>query len=225
MRDITIKVTGRTEMLMHNSRLVNPMDSATKELAAAHAEYKRAKTDEAFYEMAKAEFFGSIYHNETEVNGTVIGPYWSTDAFHACLKNAGAKVVKKGRTTYKNFVAAALLPGLSDQNPLTYRSFQPGRPAPRTLEGLWADENYRDMRPVRVGSSQVIRTRPKFQNWAFDVPFQLDTEVLDLADLERVLVIAGQVVGLGDWRPEKGGRRGRFTAQVTDHGEAKLGIA
>jgi hypothetical protein len=223
MRDITIKVTGRTELLMHNSRLVNPMDPATKALAAAHAEYKRAKTDESFYEMAKAEFFGSIYYYEAE--GTLIGPYWSTDAFHACLKNAGAKVVKKGRTTFKNFVAAALLPGESDINPVTYRSYHPGKPAPRSLEALWADENYRDMRPVRVGSSQVIRTRPKFNNWAFDVPFQLDTEVLDLADLERILVIAGQVVGLGDWRPEKGGRRGRFTAQVTDNGEVKLGGA
>ena len=38
MRDITIKVIGRTELLMHNSRLVNPMDPTTKELAAAHAE-------------------------------------------------------------------------------------------------------------------------------------------------------------------------------------------
>lgn len=224
MRDITIKVVGRTELLMHSSRLVNPMDAATKELAAAHAEYKRSKTDEAFFEMAKAEFFGSIYHDSSEVNGRVIGPYWSSDSFQSCLKNAGAKIVKKGRTTYKNFVAAALLPGLSDVNPLVYRSFT-SRPAPRDLEGLWADPNYRDMRPVRVGSSQVIRTRPKFAGWAFEVPFQLDTEVLDLEDLKRILVIAGQVVGLGDWRPEKGGRRGRFTAEVTDHGESKLGVS
>ena len=129
MRDITIKVTGRTELVMHNSRLVNPMDAATKELAAAHAEWKRAKTDEAFYEMAKAEFFGSIYHYEAE--GTLIGPYWSTDAFHSCLKHAGAKIIKTGRTTFKNFVAAGLLPGESDINPLTYRGYTSGQPAPR----------------------------------------------------------------------------------------------
>lgn len=222
MRDITIKVVGRTELLMHSSRLVNPMDPATKELAAAHAEYKRVKSDESFYEMAKAEFYGSLYHYEGE--GTLVGPYWPTDGFQSCLKNAGAKIVKSGRTTYKNFVAGGLLPGESDINALTYRSFTRGQPAPRDLEGLWAEEGYRDMRPVRVGSSQVIRTRPKFQNWAFDVPFQLDTDVLDLADLERILVIAGQVVGLGDWRPAKGGSRGRFTAQVIDHGESELGV-
>lgn len=222
MRDITVKVTGRTELLMHSSRLVNPMDPATKELNAAHAEWKRAKTDEAFEAMARAEFIGSMYHNEGEVGSTVIGPYWSTDAFHACLKRAGAKVVKTGRTTFKNFVAAGLLPRGGDENPLTYRSFRIGQPAPRSLDGLWAEPGYRFQRPVRVGAVQVIRTRPVFQNWRFDVPFLLDTEVLDLADLQRVLVIAGQVVGLGDWRPERGGRRGRFTAEIEDHGEVSI---
>lgn len=221
MRDITIKVTGRSELLMHSSRLVNPMDPATKELGAAHAEWKRAKTDEAFEAMARAEFAGSMYYNETEVGDTVIGPFWSSDAFHACLKRAGAKVTKTGRTTFKNFVAAGLQPGNSDENPLTYRSFKAG-PAPRALNDLWAEPGYRFQRPVRVGAAQVIRTRPVFQNWRFDVPFLLDTEVLDLADLERVLVIAGQVVGLGDWRPEKGGRRGRFTAEVEDRGEVSI---
>lgn len=220
MRDIVIKVTGRTELLMHNSRLANPMDPATKELSAAYAEWKRRKTDDAFEELSRVEWSGSMYYFEAD--DTLIGPYWSTDAFHACLKNAGAKIVKKGRTTFKNFVAAALIPGESDINPLTYRGFKPGEPAPRQLEALWADGNYRDIRPVRVGSSKVMRTRPKFQNWRFEVPFQLDTEILDIADLNRILVVAGQIVGLGDWRPEKSGRRGRFTAVVQDLGESKI---
>ena len=220
MRNISIMVTGRTELLMHNSRLVNPMDPATKELSAAHAEYKRTKTDDAFEEQCRAEFSGSMYYYEAD--DAVIGPYWSTDSFHACLKNAGAKIVKKGRTTFKNFVAAALIPGGSDINPLTSRSARRGEPAPRDLEGLWADEFYRDIRPARVGTATIMRTRPVFHDWKFEVPFTLDTEVLDLADLRRILTIAGQVVGLGDWRPEKGGRRGRFTATVRDLGETRL---
>jgi hypothetical protein len=220
MRDITIAVTGRTELLMHNGKLANPMDPATKELGAAYAEWKRAKNDEAFEELCRTEFYGSMYYYESE--GTVIGPYWSTDSFHSCLKNAGAKVIKKSTTTFKNFVAAALIPGDSDVNPLTYSGSKRGEPAPRTLEDLWADEYYRFTRLVRVGSSKVVRTRPVFRNWKFEVPFTLDTEVLDIKDLERILAIAGQIVGLGDWRPAKGGRRGRFTAVVRDLGEARL---
>lgn len=213
MRNITIKVTGRTELLMHNSRLVNPMEPATKELAAAWAVYKRDKTDEAFEELCKAEFLGSLYHDER------LGPYYPTDNLHSCLKAAGAKIVKKGRTTFKNIVATALLPGDTDINPLSYAAPARGQQAPRERDGLWASSFYRDIRPARVGSSTVMRTRPKFTNWAFEVPFELDTELLDIPDLERILNVAGKIVGLGDWRPAKGGRRGRFDATVTDHGE------
>jgi len=223
MRNIVIKVTGRTELLMHNGKLANPMDPATKELNQAYAEWKRTKNDEAFEELSRVEFGGSMYYHEAD--GTVIGPYWSTDSFHACLKNAGAKIVKKGRTTFKNFVAAALIPGDTDINPLVYRGSKRGEPVPRKLEDLWEDKYYRDIRPARVGSAKVMRTRPVFHDWKFEVPFTLDTEVLDIADLQRILTIAGQIVGLGDWRPEKGGRRGRFTAEVIDQGEALEGVA
>lgn len=226
MRKITIVVTGRNELLMHNGKLANPMDPATKELNAAYAEWKRKKNDEAFEELSRAEFYGSMYYHEAE--GTVIGPYWSTDSFHACLKNAGAKIVKKGRTTFKNFVAAGLLPGHLDEssdtdiNPLTYASSERGKPAPRSLADLWADKYYRDVRPARVGSSKIMRTRPIFHQWKFEVPFTLDTDVLDQDDLERILTIAGQIVGLGDWRPEKGGRRGRFLTKIIDEGEIEM---
>jgi len=220
MRNITIKVTGRTELLMHNGRLVNPMDPATKELGAAYAGYKRAKTDEAFEELSRVEFNGAMYHLEGD---PPIGPYWPTDNFHACLKMAGAKVKKTGsRGSLKNTVAAALLPGEEEVNPLAYAGSRRGVPAPRDLTGLWADEFYRLVKPARVGSAKVMRTRPRFTNWSFDVSFQLDTEILDMADLRAVLTVAGQVIGLGDWRPEKGGRRGRFTADIQDDGEVRF---
>lgn len=219
MRNITIKITGRTELLMHNGRLVNPMDPATKELAAAYGSYKRLKTDESFEELSRVEFMGAMYHLE-DGGSPVIGPFWPTDNLHACLKMAGAKVKKTGsRGSLKNTVAAALLPGESDVNPLSYAGSQRGVAAPRELTGLWADPFFRLVKPARVGTAKVMRTRPRFTNWAFEVPFQLDTEILDLEDLNRVVTVAGQVIGLGDWRPEKGGRRGRFTAEIEDRGE------
>lgn len=221
MRNIIITVTGRTELLMHNGRLANPMDPATKELNAAYGDWKRLKTDDAFEELCRVEFVGSLYYYEAD--GTVIGPYWPSDNFHTCLKAAGAKVKKTGgRGTLKNTVAAALLPGESDINPLSYRSVHGSESAPRGVEALWEDGNYRDTRPANVRGSKVMRTRPVFKNWKFEAGFVLDTEVLDLADLRRVVTVAGQVIGLGDWRPEKGGRRGRFIAAVADMGEAVL---
>ena len=105
-----------------------------------------------------------------------------------------------------------------EDNPLAYAGFGPGRP-PRSAEELWKNENYRLQKAARVGAATVQRTRPIFKSWEFEATGVLDTEILDFEDLVAVAKIAGQLIGLGDWRPEKGGSYGRFTAAVTDLGE------
>jgi hypothetical protein len=214
MRRFTIKVTGETPLIMHNGRLANPMDPATKEVADATREHKKNKTDENFYGLARAEFIGSLYY--IEEGGVVIGPVWPSDNLHTALKKAAAKV-KRGNASLKNPIAAAILWD-APNSPLGYASFGPG-PAPRSLDELWKNENYRFMKSVRVGQAKVQRTRPIFKAWKFEAFGVLDTEIVDMSDLEAVAKIAGQLVGLGDWRPEKGGSYGRFSAVVADKGE------
>jgi hypothetical protein len=214
MRRFTIHVKGTTDLIMHNGRLANPVDGSTKELGEAHHEYQKNKTDENFYAMARAEFMGGLYYHEAD--GTVIGPYWPSDNLHTALKKAGAKV-KRGRSSLKNPVAAAVMWD-SEINPLGYGRTPDDR-GPRTAEELWKDESYRFIKGVKVGTSKVMRTRPIFRNWSFSASGKLDTEILDMDDLIAVANTAGQLIGLGDWRPEKGGIYGRFVARVTDQGE------
>jgi len=215
MRKFRIKVTGDTALIMHNGRLANPMDKATKEVSEAHKAYSKNKTEENFYALARAEFMGSLYY--LEQGGTVIGPVWPTDNLFSSLKKAGAKV-KRGRSSLKNPVAAAIMWDGPEDNPLAYAGFGSGRP-PRSAEELWKNENYRFQKAARVGAAKVQRTRPIFKSWGFEVSGTLDTEILDFEDLVAVVKIAGQLIGLGDWRPEKGGSYGRFTAEVVDEGE------
>jgi len=217
MRKFEIKVIGISDLIMHNGRLSNPMDRATKELGEAYKAYQKNKTDENFYAVARAEFMGGLYY--VEHDGDVIGPVWPTDNLFTALKKAGAKV-KRGRATLKNPVAAAIMWGPPD-NPLSYAGIGAG-PAPRSAEELWKNENYRFMKSARVGAAKVQRTRPIFKSWRFEAEGTLDTEILDFADLETVANIAGQLIGLGDWRPEKGGGYGRFRAEVIDCGEYDL---
>jgi hypothetical protein len=215
MRKFKIKVTGDTPLIMHNGRLSNPMDKATKEVSEAHKAYSKNKTEENFNALARAEFMGGLYYLEQA--GQVIGPVWPTDNLFTSLKKAGAKV-KRGRGSLKNPVAAAIMWDGPEDNPLAYAAFAPGR-APRSAEELWKDENYRFQKAARVGAAKVQRTRPIFKGWQFEVTGTLDTEILDFEDLVAIVKIAGQLVGLGDWRPEKGGSYGRFSAEVTDLGE------
>ena len=65
--------------------------------------------------------------------------------------------------------------------------------------------------PVVVQRSRIMRTRARFDlPWFVDARIYGDDELVDLQKLTTWLDIAGQRIGLGDWRPEKSGSFGRF---------------
>ena len=63
---------------------------------------------------------------------------------------------------------------------------------------------------VVVQRSRVLRTRPRFNEWACVFVVDVDDELVDQSKLENWLSIAGRRIGLGDWRPEKSGVFGKF---------------
>ena len=67
--------------------------------------------------------------------------------------------------------------------------------------------------PVVVQRARVLRTRPKFDDWAVVFTIEVDDELIDKQQLETWLDIAGRRIGLCDWRPEKSGSFGRFTTE------------
>ena len=68
--------------------------------------------------------------------------------------------------------------------------------------------------PVRIGTSRVLRTRAKFNEWSCAFTLDCDDEIVDQEQLETWLDIAGRRIGLGDWRPAKSGTYGRFEFEV-----------
>ena len=68
--------------------------------------------------------------------------------------------------------------------------------------------------PVVVQRSRVMRTRAKFeQPWLVEATLYGDDELVDVQKLTTWLDIAGLRIGLGDWRPEKSGKYGRFSVE------------
>ncbi|MCA9173905.1 MAG: hypothetical protein KDB14_05400 [Planctomycetales bacterium] len=64
---------------------------------------------------------------------------------------------------------------------------------------------------VRVGmGSTDLRYRPYYHEWAVSVTFDLDSSLLQVEDVIALINRAGFGVGIGEWRPEKGGEFGRF---------------
>lgn len=70
--------------------------------------------------------------------------------------------------------------------------------------------------PVRVGQGSAdLRYRPYYLRWAVLVTFEIDAELLTTEDLCNLVDRAGFGVGIGEWRPEKGGEYGRFEVDRT----------
>lgn len=188
MARFRITCTGTTPLLMHNARLSNPLDEVAK--AMKRISSKRTKTEEDHEELARLEHMGGLYFDSDA------GPYLPGQNFERCLVDA-ARITKSGKKIERGVFVE------TNVNPVAYRG-------PRTVEGLWKDDNFRHSASVKIGTNRVTRTRPQFRDWTVDAEGVYDPAVINLEELAEIAGTAGRMIGLGDWRP----RFGRFEATV-----------
>ena len=189
---LTLEGNNANGLLVHNSRLSNPLDPAAKELKKLTG--KRNKTDEDYLNLARVEFAGGLYIDD------VAGPYIPDQNIHRMLLDAG-KLNKLGmKVTRGLFVESPI-------NPIGYKG-------PRDEQGLW-DAGFYNQSSVKNGTNRVMRTRPWFREWAVQADIAIDPSILDIREVETIAANAGRFVGLGDWRP----RFGRFNATISDVSE------
>lgn len=76
-----------------------------------------------------------------------------------------------------------------------------------------------DVRRAKLNSSKHIRVRPRFETWRCEGKIEItDPDSLSESELRGLFDIAGQYIGLGDWRPsspKSPGIYGRFHAELT----------
>jgi len=56
---------------------------------------------------------------------------------------------------------------------------------------------------------RIIKNRPLFQEWSLKFTISAEDEIPE-SIIEEALKIAGKYCGVGDWRPQKGGKFGKF---------------
>jgi len=84
------------------------------------------------------------------------------------------------------------------------------------LTPLYSDEPFIREDIVKIGTNQTdIRYRPEFRNWSADIEMEVETSVLTIEDVVNLVNRAGFGVGIGEWRPEKGGEFGRFMVDTS----------
>ena len=184
MELLSFQIEGTQPLLVHSDRLSNPLNPLTKEMKSFTS--KRKKTDEDHEAIMKIEWEASIYMDDDA------GPYIPGVMLEAAIRDAGklqrlGTVIKRAMMVQEDIV------------PLVYTG-------PRTLEKMWRDGSYADVRSVKVQQARVQRCRGTFKHWQAEFTVVFNPEMLDPKTVADLVATAGQLIGIGDYRP----RFGRF---------------
>lgn len=165
---------------MHSGQLANPFNAYAKAMKKISS--KRDKTEADLEELARLEWYGGLYIDKGI-------PCIPGEILEATLINA-AKKKKKGVQA-----KAGLL--CTENYTLIYDG-------PRNIDELWECEEYRYMVGVIVNRSRIMRMRPIFLEWSAKIAVTFNDELLNPGDIDEIIAIAGDIVGLMDRRPKFG---------------------
>jgi hypothetical protein len=181
--EVTLNIRGTAPLLMHSNTLADPLSDAKK--AMDRISRKRTKTDEDHIAIRRIEFEAGLYIDPE------VGPYMPGPNIAKSLLLA-ARIRKNGPKIERGLIL------VSPINRLEYAG-------PRDVSGLWNDARFRLTAPARnQGRTTIIRCRPLFPEWSFTATALVNPTVLSADELLEIAADAGQMIGLGDWRPWHG---------------------
>jgi hypothetical protein len=192
--DFRLTLRGTTTpLLMHSCTTADPLDNSEMMQRWREATKPRTKTLTQHWEIARLEHRLGLYYDPD------MGPYIPVDNVHAMLIDA-AKKLRLG-VAMKTGVIFPPVVGF----PLLYKG-------PRTPNELWEDKNFRHLASIKLnGNRRIMRCRPRFPTgWLLEVTGQLDSSTVNWSQFQSIVEIAGEMIGLGDWRP----KFGRFDAEL-----------
>ncbi len=189
MKKLNFTIVGTAPLLMHNGRLADRDDPYSRKMSEITG--KRKKTDADYEELDRLSFLGALYLDENEE------PCIPSYVFEACIIGKGG-AARKERMGKESAAAFWVL----EDAPLKYDG-------PRKPQELQKDKRFISEALVRVSQNKVKRIRPIFKQWSADITVEFDDNLLDEADVRRWIEVAGQQVGIADWRP----RYGRFKVE------------
>lgn len=185
-----VKIKGISPILMRNGDGLDPRTPANIEKAEITSKRGSNRTESDDSRLRELECLTSLWLKHDD---TVTIP---EAAIRACIETAARKL-KQGSQVREGLIVF--------ESNFEYDRERYGE----TLEEL--SKNTQFTTGVVVQRSRTLRTRARFElDWACEFRCDADDELVDRAQLETWLDIAGRRIGLGDWRPEKSGSYGRF---------------
>lgn len=182
LKEIRFNILYKTPMIMNRFA-----QKAWQELLFPSKKENRAGLEQRLKHDPYAEYRGALYRNREDNSPAMF--HIPNPAFHGALASAaldipGAKKAQIERLTQ-----------VVDLN----------------IELFGTPQLFCAMvRNSDMARTPDVRTRPIFPEWACQISVQYVKNNLTERTVANLLGAAGLIVGIGDWRPQKGGPFGRF---------------
>ena len=193
MKLLNIKITGTRPFLSHADTLSDPLNPMTKYHKSLSS--KRKKTDEDYALLAESQLVTSCYYDEQ------LGFVMNGEMIEACIKS-GAKLNKLGKVIDRAIMLTDVV------FPMTIKN------CPANPQELAKNPDFIYAKSVKIGTARVMSYRPIFRDWSVEFGLMFDEEQITKEELLMVLENAGNLCGVGAWRP----RFGRFSVEVISEG-------
>lgn len=184
MKTITARIEGTASLIQHRfSEQAESESGQTTRLVGNTRGTPREEAEKVAYRAPDR----TLYHPGA--------------AIARLLREAGANHKIKGTRKSVKFAVPSAVIVLDDTIPLQM---------PETGEAITDFEV--DSRPVVIPSTKgrVMRHRPRLDQWSMTFHLEIDDDLLPTDFVYQLLSEGGKKLGIGDFRPEKGGPFGRF---------------
>lgn len=191
MKTYTVTIAGTTPLLQHRFTEESERDRATRKVLVS-----RGTPREEANKVAYVDQHGHFY-----LPGAAIA---------RLIREAGGNHKLKGSRRSAKFVVPAAVIVVEDT--ITLRNGD-GKTPVTTFEV--------DSRPVTIPATKgrIMRHRPRFDCWSVIFNLRINDLLLPPDFIHQLLVEGGQQIGVGDFRPEKGGPFGTFNVTRWEDGK------
>lgn len=191
MGQLHCHIVGTSPMIMHRFSA-----KAQRELLMPSPKKNRAEKETSLKHDPVAEFRDSIYMNRDPKTPAAI--HIPANAFSAALANAALDV-----------------PGATKSQLMRLTTV-----ADTHIDLFGCPKLFMAMtRSSDMGRTPDVRTRAIFPRWACKVTINYVASLLKERQIANLLATAGLIIGIGDWRSQKGGSYGGFRLAGKDDAE------
>jgi hypothetical protein len=136
----------------------------------------------------------------TDANGQIVIPAMALKfSLAAAAKKLGMQIPGRGKATFTKYFEADVI--CVDNPPLDVQKDD--------VDSVRINANADG---VRGSGKRVWRTFPVINQWESEATFMIMDDTITKEVFEEVFTAAGMGIGIGRFRPEKGGINGRFSA-------------